>query len=205
MTIIVLVCAVGGVGTYAWFVNSASSTDNTFETGTLSIDSHAEWPQSLFATQYDDEYVNEDYAVGYWFPGKKVSGDDRTLMIKNTGTLPICVFGISAVMPPEDFFNPSGEPDAYDEFAENLIVTVKVKDEIYYQGSLVALLEGIQPLRHSDNDYINVNPQNMTNLNFEAELSVGAGNAVQGVSATVDLIIHATQNDEEAIKQLLNE
>lgn len=196
----------GGIGTYAWFTSSATSTENTFDAGSLEIEKiqYGETPTPLFSTSYDDPTWNDLYAVGLWYPGKKVGGSDRSLTIHNSGTLPARVYGLSARM--TNFITPSDCPDsdaAKEEFAEKMIITVKSAGTIYYQGTLKGLMESIKPF--NQNIVLNPNPGITVDLNFEAELLTTAGNLVQGVEATVDLIVHATQNNDDAVDHLVGD
>ncbi len=205
---VMVIGLLGGVGTYAWFTDQAVSSNNIFDVGTLEINPtpYGEIPTPLFSTNYEDSTWNTLFAVGEWYPGKKVpeSGEaDRGIALHNTGSLSAKIYGVSAVM--TDFITPEGHPNydgAKDEFSENMIITVKCNGEVYYQDTLKKLLTSIQPL--SNVNTLSPNPAICLDYNFEAEMSTEAGNIIQGTTATVDLIIHATQDNDFAVNDMLN-
>lgn len=208
LSLVILVIAIGlfgGVGTLAWFVSQTSSGGNTFNVGSFEISEtqYGEIPTPLFSTSYSNSTWDQLYAVGLWYPGKIVSGNDRSLSINNTGSLQAVIYGVSAEM--KDFIVPenSSYDEAKEEFTEKMIITVKMAGKVYYQGSLKDLLNAVQPLQ--DPIIVDPDPQFPISLDFEAELSTSAGNDAQGVEASVDLIIHATQNQELAIQDLLDQ
>lgn len=210
---VMLIGLIGGVGTYAWFTSSATSTDNLFTAGTLRIEKTSilgEVPTPLFSTSYSNDNWNAKYATGEWYPGKKVpeegSNVQRSLMIHNTGSLVGRICGVSAVM--KDFITPPGHPDlngATEEFASNMIITIEWEGTILYHDTLQKLLTSTQPLIQDITIQPNTDPSEVIRLNYKAEMLTSAGNLVQGVEATVDLIVHATQNNDDAVDHLVGD
>jgi hypothetical protein len=102
-----------------------------------------------------------------------------------------------------DFANPNNNSpemiDAYDEFAEKMRIRVARGQTILFEGSLKDLLKSVQSL--SAHNLLNVGAS--IEYDFAAEMLTSAGNAVQGTSVTIDLIMHATQNNDDAVEQLL--
>lgn len=215
---LVLGCSLAGVGTMAWFTSTAASNGNEFQSGKLevSIESDDEIPKPLFKTSYDGTvYEGIGWDVGFWYPGKIVN-DGRSLEIKNTGTMPLRICGISAKITDfrknslvYDFTNPNNNSQeivgAYNEFREKMIISVIRGDTLLFKGSLKDLSESVQSLLKLDNTTVNtvLNVGGSLEYDFEAEMLTSAGNSVQGTSATVDLIMHATQNNSDAINKLL--
>lgn len=194
LILVFFICALAGMGTYAWFTAQAMSDNNIYQLGTLSLYRHDEIPEPLFTSA--SRYDGDAYATGEWYPGKTLT-DDRYLIIENNGTLTARIYGISAVVKE---FNPTGNSEAYNEFVNNLIVTVKNRGNIYYSGPLIDLLNSTRSLRFN-NEYIIIRStgheeQKKVKLDFTAKMDENADNDIQGVSATVDLIIHANQEDE---------
>lgn len=74
---VLLVAALAGIATYAWFTDSAAVSGNTFTAGTLNIDITNQTPTMPF------EFTN-------LAPGDTVTG---TITVKNTGTLPLQYYG----------------------------------------------------------------------------------------------------------------
>ncbi|EOD01701.1 SipW-dependent-type signal peptide-containing protein [Caldisalinibacter kiritimatiensis] len=210
MLAVIALGVLGGIGTYAWFTSSATSEGNTFDVGEFKIETtpYGEIPMPLFATSYSNENWNNKYATGEWYPGKKVPDDEtqRTLAIKNSGSLPARLYGISADI--EEFIVPEGHSNpemAQSHFAQNMIITVNWEGTELYSGSLQDLINSEQ----SFSQYITVqpstDPSEVIRLDFQAEMSTEAGNIIQGTSATVDLTIHATQDNDNAVGYLIGE
>lgn len=218
-----LICVTAGIGTMAWFTSSATSNNNEFIAGTIIIDGdNTTVPLPLFKTAYDDPYYS-NFNVGLWYPGKEVLGDsddpdnpERIYRIQNRGTLSAKVAGLSACVTMfskdldnyliEDFNTwPIPVKDSYYEFVENLDIIVKGLGGEYFKGSLESLINDLQPLeRKSDGYIITLNKTIGADLKLGAVMNTKADNKIQGVAATVDLIIHATQDNDEAVEALLN-
>ncbi|HYF75351.1 MAG TPA: SipW-dependent-type signal peptide-containing protein [Candidatus Nitrosocosmicus sp.] len=212
---LVLVCSLAGVGTMAWFTSSATSNVNTFESGRLEIrlGMPGEIPKPLFKTSYDK---GKQWDVGLWYPGKVVN-DGRSLVVINSGTMPLRICGVSAnitrFQKNSTVYNP-GDPnlsrdikDAYNEFTDKMIIRVKRGNTLLYQGSLKSLTSSVQSLlklnKEDQNSLLEV--EQPLEYDFEAEMLPEAGNAAQGASATVDLVMHATQDNKNAITALVGE
>lgn len=193
LTAILMLGIFAGAGTYAWFTAQIRSSNNAIRVGTLEIGAVTEIPQPLFCSS--PRYEGDPYAIGEWYPGRLLFDQDRTLTIENIGTLPLKVYGISANM--KNFNNPLNKLNAEEEFTNNLIITAKIRGQTYYEGSLKDLIQATRELKY-DNSFINLytdGPQDRkrVDINFNVMMSPSAGNNAQGVTATVDLIIHATQ------------
>ncbi|PAB59973.1 TasA family protein [Anaeromicrobium sediminis] len=199
---VMLVCMLAGMGTYAWFTSTTTSQDNVFEAGTVDL-GISEIPQPLFATEYDDPNYDDEYGVGEWYPGLSVNG--RSLRIVNNGTLTARICAVSADM--DTFVNPKNNPDAENEFADKMTIIITKGDYVCFRGKLSELLAAPQELTYTkegETKSIKVSPGLEAELDFEAIMSEKAGNAIQGVSATVDLILYGTQDDDAAVDELLN-
>ncbi|MTI69374.1 MAG: hypothetical protein FH751_03830 [Firmicutes bacterium] len=204
---VMIIGLIGGIGTYAWFSDRAVSSNNTFHAGTLTIDGdNTTEPSPLFKTSYGDGYYS-NYDVGLWYPGKEILGTNcRNYTIENTGTLNAQISGLSAEITvfkkdSTDYLIenidswPEDVKQSYDEFVQNLSIVVTNIGSKYYEGTLKSLITDIQPLERSDGYVIMLNTTDMkrVNLNFGAVMSTEANNKIQGVSATVNIIIHASQ------------
>ncbi|MGF7058952.1 hypothetical protein [Brassicibacter mesophilus] len=220
LVVVVMIIGIArGIGTYAWFTSSATSNNNDFIAGILEINGdNTTEPSPLFKTDYGDGYYS-NYNVGLWYPGKEVLGDSaRNYTIENAGTLDVKIAGLSAEITVftknstnylvEDIDSwPTDVKESYDEFVENLNIVVNNIGQEYFNGSLESLIDGPQPLkRRSDNYIITLNTTNMkrANLSFGAFMHTAADNKAQGVNATINIIVHATQDNDSAVSTLLN-
>jgi predicted ribosomally synthesized peptide with SipW-like signal peptide len=195
--LVVMISASAGIATYAWFTSSATSTNNTFNAGTLLISKTSETPTPMFHT---DNLSMVNAGTGIWYPSKVVKG--RHMAVKNAGTLDASVYGISAVM--HSFSGPNNNSE--DEFKENMIITVRYGlefEHVLYIGPLEDLMANTQKLQ-LENEYLVLSPQDEITLEFQAEMSGAAGNDIQGATANVDIVIHATQDNEAAINEFLS-
>ncbi|MDF2531707.1 MAG: hypothetical protein K0Q65_1288 [Clostridia bacterium] len=195
--VVIIISASAGIATYAWFTSTASSANNTFTAGTLLITKTSETPNPMFHT---DNTSSVNIGTGIWYPSKVVKG--RHMAVKNAGTLDASVYGISAVM--NSFSGPNDNSE--NEFKENMIITVRYGLDIkhvLYTGTLKELMTNSQKLQ-VENEYLVLSPQDEITLEFEAEMSEEAGNDIQGATANVDIVIHATQDNETAINEFLN-
>lgn len=213
-TAVILVGLFGGVGTFAWFVDTASSTGNTFNAGYVELDGdNSTEPCPLFRTSYEeDDYAR--YNVGLWYPGKVIA-PARNYTLENTGTMPVRIAGLSAVVTTFEKNNvsyntenmtdwPAGVQESYEAFIQNLYITVsRTLDGEYFNGTLQSLIESPQALEATDGYVILLNEGRRANLQFGASMSTSADNKTQGVTANVDIIVHGTQDNTDAINALL--
>lgn len=190
--LIVLVVAVlllgtfSGIGTYAWFTSRVQSNNNTFQAGTLVLETDDSTPDPLFYVE--PQGIGDDYYIEQWYPGLTVGG--RSWSIRNGGTLTAKITGISA----EVTYDPSDTPaEAQQEFADNLLVTIEYNNEQIFSGYLSSLLDSTQQLTKNDGTPIIFAPGASRDFRFTAHLEETAGNEAQGINATITFIIHGTQ------------
>ncbi|OGO79222.1 MAG: hypothetical protein A2Y23_01180 [Clostridiales bacterium GWB2_37_7] len=197
--IVIMVSVSAGIATYAWYTSSATSTDNTFISGTVLITNSSQYPTPLFSSNENDMWF-----VKYWYPGldtANIAGQDRHIVIKNGGSLKARVEGISATAAfyTVDPQNPSerihASADAAKEFKESLIVTVldDTRANTLYTGTLADLMQDGYKKLNSNVLLQTSGSFNQTRLFFNVKMSEAAGNEIQGVTADVDIVIHATQ------------
>ena len=199
VSIIVVLSMSAGIATYAWFTSSATSANNTFTAGTLIITNESQYPTPLFSSNEDDMWF-----VKYWYPGLDTAsavGQDRHIVNKNNGTLKARVEGISATA---EFYiiNPQNaserinvNTDSANEFKDNLIITVlnDTRENILYTGTLEQLMQDGYRKLNSSILLQTSGSFSQSRLFFNVKMSEDAGNKIQGVTADVDLIIHASQ------------
>lgn len=94
---------------------------------------------------------------------------------------------------------------AFDEFTNKLNIRVLnegATTNTCYYGSLASLLAGPKELKYTVNGVEKridlMQPTSSAHLNFEADLSQSANNYTKNVSATVNIIVHGTQVDDNA-------
>lgn len=199
---IMILGLLSGAGTYAYFTSATTSSNNIVAAGELDVDvtPYGEVPTPLFSTTYSDPNYNNTWATGVWYPGKVIN-DHRGLTIKmsNSSTLSARIYGVSAVM--QNFVVPAGCPDsasAESSFKDNMIVKVRYNSVEVFSGTLSDLMTSTQHLNFPTP--LVLTPRSMpVTLEFAAEMSTSAGNIIQGTNATVDLVIHATQDNDSAV------
>lgn len=222
MLLVIVLGLLGGIGTYAWFTSSVSSEKNQIITGTIEIEGdNTTEPVPLFKTYYDGD--DSVYDVGLWYPGKELLGENaRNFTLRNVGTLKARIAGMSAEV---TTFSKDGQEyltesidewpeevvNAYYEFIDklNFVVTWEPGGRRieYFNGNLERLINGPQPLVSTEEPYVmtlGVDSSKSKNINVGAFMSTSANNLIQGTSATVNISFHATQDNEEAVNQLLN-
>lgn len=222
MLLVITLGILGGIGTYAWFTSSAISENNQFVTGRLEIHgNNTTEPVPLFKTNYDGD--DSVYDVGLWYPGKELLGENaRHFTLENVGKLTARIAGISAQV---TAFEKNGQEyltenisewpkeviDAYDEFTDNLYLVVTWEPSTtkleYFNGNLKSLINGPQPLISSQEPYVmtlGVDSSKRKDIKVGAFMSTSANNLIQGTRATVNISFHATQDNEEAVNQLIN-
>lgn len=183
---IMLLGTLAGIGAYAWFTVQIQSNGNTIRTGTLMLETDDITPECLFYVE--PLYNGDDYYVRQWYPGLEVG--DRSWSIKNIGTLEAKITGISA----EVTYNPENTlQEARDEFADNLLITIRYNKWIIYSGYLSELLSSTVPLTKPDGTPIILAPDFSKDFIFSARLDEDTGNKAQGIDATITFIIHGAQ------------
>jgi len=198
ITFTVFIGLMGGIGTYAYFSDSALSDTQTFTAGTVDInvkrDKGDPVPGPMFYTTLEegktirsDESVAYPYhPTGYWYPGK--GQVTRTLIVENNGSLDANIDGISAEISGVD-------AELAAKFAEEIIVEIKPlgseeDEEIIYNGLLSGLTSGkvtalnSLPISAESGEWY---------INFTITMHEDAGNDLQGISPKVAFYIYASQ------------
>lgn len=186
LIVFMLLIAVLGAGTYAWFAANIQSSDNIMAAGTLKLETDDMTPEPLFYVEPRE--VGDDYSTGLWYPGLTVGG--RSWSIKNAGTLNARITGISA----EIAYNPSDTfPEARREFEDNLLITIEYNNQQIFSGYLSQLLDSTVELKKLDGTPIIFAPGSSKDFRFAAHLEEETGNEAQGIDADITFIIHGTQ------------
>lgn len=204
-----------GIGTYAWFTSTATSTNNEFVTGTLKLDINGE----------GDEEFNLDLGpIGNLAPGEKT--DEVSIEIKNDGSLDLVWFGKFVINDEEGLSNAIYIDDMKMEFLddEGEINNWEVTDHFIKDGKgygeygdhydgLIDEAMGVITLANFLNDNAMgagngvqmgaLKPGYSYRLTFTLGMAEAAGNEYQGKSMDLAYTIDATQVNEGAISSLL--
>jgi predicted ribosomally synthesized peptide with SipW-like signal peptide len=179
MLAVTLAFSMIGAGTMAWFTSQATSANNTFVAGTLTL-----------GGIIDGEDVEEQFAtlnLSNIKPGEP--RDLGSTELKNVGTLPFKLYRITAS-------NFEGLSTAVDEQGRSmddvLHLIVTIGGEQVYEGKFSKMVEKyggfFDPI-------VNVPPDTSKTMQLAVKMDPSAGNEFQGKSFSCDLTIYATQNE----------
>jgi predicted ribosomally synthesized peptide with SipW-like signal peptide len=200
--LILVLAALAGGATMAWFTSAASNAPNTFTAGTVSIAADRglgePLPGPMFYTTLAEGQVGPLPAfnpTGPWFPGMAVT---RNLEVRNIGTLQVRLHQVSAAIYSINGLPPDLNPALAAAFAANMNVKVRMAAnplQVLYNGSLAALLTGPQACIFEPVIAPWIPPAwpPMQQLAFEVTMSTAAGNILQGVVPVVEFFVHAEQ------------
>lgn len=201
----VVMLLIGG-GTYAYYTDKATNSNNTFSAGTVKVNINRSYgdpiPGPMFYTCKDDGYFppeytrpNPPYATGLWHPGKELS---RQLNVANAGTLPFEISGFSATLNENEL----GVSIAQ-EFSDNMEIKILISGppdpngypSLYtlYDSSLTNLLNSEQPVDQALRAYTYLWPGANFPLTFCVKMKETAGNNLQGIVPLVDFKIYVEQ------------
>ena len=187
---IVLVCAMAGAGTMAYFTSQAASTGNAFETGTLTLGGVMDGQ--------DVEETFDNVAIEHLRPGEPAVIGSTTL--KNVGTLPFKLYRITA----DDFrliedsevaaamMEGTLGPVSWDELNNLLTLTIDIGGEHVYTGKFSQLVEEnggfFDPIYDLQKD-------EEVPMTMSVIMSGDAGNRYQGIQFSCDFTVYAAQNN----------
>lgn len=182
-------------GTFSDFTSTAEIKDNQVQTGTVIIEVNQEYPDPMFFTN-TGEGIPEDWKDGYWQPGKQ--SEQKSMIIKNTGSLPVKLNSISAT-----YRDSNMDAATQEKFAGWLNVTIRSGlpgSQPVFQGTLAQLLAGQQNMKKSltlipYKANLNQNKY-QTPFYVDIKMSRDATNEVMGKFLKFDMNIHATQSDD---------
>jgi len=170
---IVVLCALAGAGTMAYFTSTATSEGNAFVAGTLKL-----------GGIIDGQDVVERFArlnIGLLRPGEPaVVG---TTVLKNVGSLPFKLYRITA----SDF-----KGNGWDMLDDVLSLIITIGGEHVFTGKLSELRE--ENGGFFDPIY-NVQPGDVKDMEISVMMDASAGNEYQGRTITCDLTVYAAQNN----------
>lgn len=211
-----------GLGTYAWFTSTAVSTDNTFESGTLMLNTNGtiDDPNTT-----DAAFTLDLGALGNLKPGDITS--EESVEIKNDGSLNLAWFGKimidgdtmlgDAIYIKEmkmEFLNSAGEANVWEP-----------TDHFIHEGRGYGLYsDHFEGLVDSTMGYITLNnflsdnamgagsgvqmgalkPGYSYRLTFQLGMAEAADNQYQGKTMNLKYVVNATQIDEDALDALFN-
>ena len=193
-----------GIGTYAWFTSTATSSNNTFTAGTLKIDVN------------DSLNNNNTFSIlstGNMAPGQ--STGKATLVIENQGNLNLGMFRQFRLA-----------ADSSEIMAKALVVsTFKITDPSIPNGldltthahwttnrwdidgvggvTLWDLANRVTDVSNDGWDIFGLKPNGSQTIEIEFTLPETVGNEVQGLSATLAMNVRATQINAGAIEALM--
>lgn len=164
--LVTLVFAAAGVGTMAWFTSQVTSTENTFQTGTLALSgSQGQQFASLVVSDMQ--------------PGMPVH--EGSTILRNNGTLPLKLYRINT--------GNIVDPDGLDEVLD---IEVFVGATSVYTGKLSQLVSGNGGYF---NPIMNVPAGQELELKLVVTMSEDANNDYQGKELTTDFTVHAAQEN----------
>lgn len=178
-----LVFVMAGVGTMAWFTNEATSSNNTFQAGTL-----------ILGYNNNGTDVSNEFA-SLTFDNLSPGGDPTdvsTTELKNVGTLPFYLYRITA-----DNFVDNNDDDIDDLLLDDvLMVSVLIKDEFgvereVFRGKLTQLKE--ENGGYFDPMYF-IDPQETREMKMKVWMDETADNFYQGLSMSCDFTVYASQH-----------
>lgn len=176
---IVMICAMAGAGTMAYFTSSSSSANNTFNTGTLILGGKDINGNNLYNT-----FVR--LQLGNMEPGEPPIKVSETIL-KNVGTLPFYLYRMTATALADNTNN-----GINDTILNNvLMVDITIGGEPVFHGRLSQLVE--ENGGFFDPIY-NVNPTDERLMVITAYMDPTASNQYQGLSMSCDLTVYASQN-----------
>ncbi|HHW40035.1 MAG TPA: hypothetical protein GXX19_02600 [Syntrophomonadaceae bacterium] len=159
-------------GTIALFSRTATSSGNKISSGTLYIGKENGEKGAL------DTFI----ALKDMIPGAEP--EKLELRVKNLGTMPAYLSGISAEI-----------EDGDEKFVANALRVVCTDGEgnVLYKGSLLALDGDVVPLRRK----LAMEPDKTTRLNVSVQLDERAGNWYKGKEIEFSLAVHAGQRPDQ--------
>lgn len=200
--LVLLLAALAGGATMAWFTSTAANAPNTFTAGTVVINADRglgePLPGPMFYTTLAEGQVGHlppFNPTGPWFPGMSVT---RNLEVRNVGTLQVRLHQVSAAISSINGLPPALNPAIAAAFAANMNVVVRMAAnplQVLYNGPLATLLTGPQTCIYKPviSQWTPPAWPPMQQLLFEVSMSTSAGNILQGVVPVVEFFVHAEQ------------
>lgn len=206
-----LVCALVGGASYAWFTDSSTNSTTQIAAGTVDIDAQRNSsdpvPGPMFYTTLSEGtgepwqtgYDAPQYPTGQWKPGDSHLG---TMTVRNVGTLPVRLTKIGAAITGDSIF--LADSVAVDQFSQYLNVQVICEngtDHEMYNGPLSGLLVdgGVGSLYVPSMGTPRVTVTGITyptqHIRWVCTLSKSAGNPLQGKNPKVSFYVVASQAD----------
>ncbi|MTI48865.1 MAG: hypothetical protein FH761_13555 [Firmicutes bacterium] len=201
ITLIGLLAFGVGMGTYAWFTSQATSSNNSFATGTLALATAGEGS------------INIDLNTANLQPGDILTGDDTTefasITIENDGSLNMATFGRFTVdgnladdmiitdYKAEFFHKEESQPYRVDNFIEN-----GVKHNDQFASNMYDWVNGNGPLDIPGTawDEEALKPGDYFTITFRLVYDKNA--TAQGETANLGYEVYGTQVREGAIQAL---
>lgn len=193
-----------GGATYAIFTDSATNTNNSFETGSIILSQNRDHgdrisvPGPMFYSAKSDPTGQFPYDkpksdgsessalggedIGGWAPGDTAT---RAMNIYNKGTMKAKITRLIAVV------NSKGvtSGDAYNEFIDKMNIKVTYLNITIYDGKMSELIKGVD----ITTPIIAVPNSEPVNISFTATLSKDAGNVIQGKDFVFDFTFSGEQ------------
>ena len=200
--LVLLLAALAGGATMAWFTSTAANAPNTFTAGTVVIGADRGMgeplPGPMFYTTAAEGQVGPLpplNATGSWFPGMSVT---RSLEVRNVGTLQVRLHQVSAAISSINGLPPALNPALAAAFAANMDVKVRMlvdPSQVLYDGPLATLLTGPQTciFKPVISQWTPPAWPPTQQLAFQVSMSTAAGNILQGVVPVVEFFVHAEQ------------
>lgn len=182
---VLLVAALAGAGTFAYFSDTETSTGNSFAAGTLnlrySLDGRTTWADG----------TNANFTLANLKPG---DSGTQTFTLDNDGSLP-GTLAVSAVTVTNDAgVNTEAEGNTTGDLGASILVNVYLNDTAatpIYSGTLNGLAS-VTPLNLGT-----LAAGGTANLIINWEIPGSVGNEIQGDTATVDMTFALTQQQPQ--------
>lgn len=202
-----LVCTLAGVGTFASFRDTETSTGNTFKTGTLDVKIR------------DGGYPYQDDIGAVWILTDMKPGDEsgsRSFDFKNVGSISIdhmeitCDYSVTEETPQTEADTDPNTDLHPDRMAENFtIITLEVYEDVGPAVDLLPFLDDINnngvkdlyDLKYAGVDDVttvpDANSESYTAVDMELEFNPNAGNDFQGDTLRLDMIFTFNQDSSQ--------
>lgn len=179
MLVVVLAFSMIGVGTMAWFTSQATSANNTFVAGTLTLGG------VIGGNDVENQFATLN--LSNIKPGEP--RDLGSTVLKNVGSLPFKLYRINASNFEGDLNFTDNQNRKLDDVL-NLIVTIG--GEQVYEGKFSELVREnggyFDPI-------VDVPVGSTRQMDLSVLMDATAGNEFQGKNFTCDLTVFATQNE----------
>lgn len=192
-----------GLGTYAWFTSTATSTGNTYQSGTLAIDVDG-------SLENDNKF--ELLSADNIAPGDVIG--EKTIEIDNRGSLNIAMFKRFILTAPEGV-----QPAEAEALAKEIAVTKFTVVDWSGTWNLAETWGGntywdtdgngevtLYELTHNQYELgggwfgLGLKPGETQEITIGLKMREEAGNGVQGFAANLGMEVIATQVNEDAIQ-----